>query len=228
VAGRVLVVDDEPNIVFLVESALRLAGYETGSAATGREALAAAEDLDPDVVLLDVMLPDVDGFTVMRRLRDHGSTVPIIFLTARRTTDDRVRGLTTGGDDYIVKPFAVPELMARIALSLRRSGVEAPGDETNVFRHADLEIDDEDHRVLRAGQPVSLSPTEYNLLRCLVLNAGRVMTRAQILDAVWDYDFAGDPSVVDTFISYLRRKVDHVEPKLIHTVRGVGFCLRED
>jgi two-component system OmpR family response regulator len=223
----VLVVDDEPNIVFLVESALQLAGYETGSAATGREALAAVDDFGPDVVVLDVMLPDVDGFTVLRRLRDHGSPVPVIFLTARNATLDRVRGLTTGGDDYVVKPFAVAELMARIALSLRRNGVALDTD-TNVLRYADLEIDDDAHRVQRAGAAVSLSPTEYNLLRCLVLNAGRVLTRAQILDAVWDYEFDGDASVVDTFISYLRRKVDHVEPKLIHTVRGIGFCLRED
>jgi two-component system OmpR family response regulator len=228
VAGRVLVVDDEPNIVFLVESALQLAGYETGSAATGREALTAVDRFGPDVVVLDVMLPDVDGFTVLRRLRDHGSAVPIIFLTARNALDDRVRGLTTGGDDYVVNPFAVAELVARIALSLRRTGVAVPATDTNVFRCADLEIDDDAHRVSRAGAPVSLSPTEYKLLRCLMLNAGRVLTRAQILDAVWDYDFAGDPSVVDTFISYLRRKVDHVRPKLIHTVRGVGFCLRED
>ena len=173
------------------------------------------------------MLPDVDGFTVLRRLRDHGSPVPVIFLTARNATDDRVRGLTTGGDDYLVKPFAVAELVARIALSLRRNGL-VPLSDTNVFRYADLEIDDDAHRVRRAGRPVSLSPTEYNLLRCLVLNAGKVLTRAQILEAVWDYDFDGDPAVVDTFISYLRRKVDHVEPKLIHTVRGIGFCLRED
>jgi two-component system, OmpR family, response regulator len=228
VAGRVLVVDDEPNIFFLVESALQLAGYETGSAVTGREALTAVDRFDPDVVVLDVMLPDVDGFTVLRRLRDHGSVAPVIFLTARNATDDRVRGLTSGGDDYVVKPFAVAELVARIALSMRRNGVPPPGTDSNVFRYADLEIDDEAHRVLRAGQPVSLSPTEYSLLRCLVLNAGRVLTRAQILDAVWDYEFTGDPSVVDTFISYLRRKVDHVEPKLIHTVRSVGFCLRED
>jgi two-component system OmpR family response regulator len=222
----VLVVDDEPNIVFLVESALDLAGYETGRAASGREALDAVDDFGPDVVVLDVMLPDVDGFTVLRRLRDRGSTVPVIFLTARSAARDRVHGLTSGGDDYVVKPFAVAELVARVALSLRRNGLVPVHD--NVLRHADLEIDDDAHRVLRAGEPVSLSPTEYRLLRFLVLNAGHALDRAEILDAVWGPEFTGDPAIVDTFVSYLRRKVDGTGPKLIHTVRGVGFCLRSE
>jgi len=224
-AGRVLVVDDEDNISFLVESALHLAGYETASAASGRDAVEAANRFGPDVVVLDVMLPDVDGFTVLRRLRDAGTAAPVIFLTARSATEDRVRGLTAG-DDYMVKPFAVPELVARVALALRRRGLDTT--DNGVFRCADLILDDEAHRVMRAGRTVSLSPTEYNLLRYLLLNVGRVLTRPQILDAVWDYDFTGEPSIVDTFISYLRRKVDTADPKLIHTVRGTGFCLRAE
>jgi two-component system OmpR family response regulator len=224
--GRVLVVDDEPNIVFLVESALDLAGYETSRATTGREALDAVKEFRPDVIVLDVMLPDIDGFTVLRRLRERPSTVPVIFLTARTAVDDRVRGLTTGGDDYVVKPFAVRELVARVALSLRRSGREPAG--TSVLRFADLEIDDDAHRVRRAGRALSLSPTEYRLLRLLTLNAGRVMSRAEIMDSVWDGDVAVSAAVLDTFISNLRRKVDEADPKLIHTVRSVGFCLRID
>jgi two-component system OmpR family response regulator len=224
--GRVLVVDDEPNIVFLVESALDLAGYETSRATTGREALDAVEEFRPDVIVLDVMLPDVDGFTVLRRLRERRCDVPVIFLTARTAVDDRVRGLTTGGDDYVVKPFAVPELVARVALSLRRRGREPRG--SNELRFADLEIDDDAHRVRRAGRTLSLSPTEYRLLRLLTLNAGRVVSRAEISDSVWDGDLTVSAAVVDTFISNLRRKVDNQDPKLIHTVRSVGFCLRID
>jgi two-component system OmpR family response regulator len=225
-SGRVLVVDDEPNIVFLVQSALELAGYETDQAATGRDALAAVDAFAPDAVVLDVMLPDVDGFTVLRRLRDRSSTVPVIFLTARTAVDDRVRGLTTGGDDYVVKPFAVPELMARVALALRRNGHERRV--TNVLCVADLELDDDSHRVRRGGRPLSLSPTEYRLLRLLILHTGRVVSRAEIVDSVWDGDTALSSAVIDTFISNLRRKVDAVEPKLIHTVRSVGFCVRTD
>jgi two-component system OmpR family response regulator len=223
VSERVLVVDDEENIVFLVESALQLQGYTTAAAHDGRSALALLDEFRPDLVVLDVMLPDVDGFTVLRRMRDAGSTVPVIFLSARDGTDDRVHGLTVGGDDYMVKPFAVAELVARVRLSLRRRG----GVDDRTLSCADLALDDDAHRVTRAGVVVSLSPTEYTLLRYLLVNAGRVVTRAQILDHVWHYDFDGDSSVVDTFISYIRRKVDHVEPKLVHTIRGVGYSLRE-
>lgn len=222
---RALVVDDEENIVYLIESALGLAGYETASAATGQACLSAVSSFRPDAIVLDVMLPDIDGFTVLRRLRDTGNTVPVIFLTARDATNDRVHGLTIGGDDYVVKPFAVAELVARVNVIVRRSSAQLG---SRRLQCADLELDDDAHRVTRAGKPVSLSPTEYRLLHYLLLNAGRVLSRSQILDHVWDYDFDGDPSVVDSFISYLRRKVDHVEPKLIHTIRGVGFCLRED
>ncbi len=222
-SAKVLVVDDEENILFLVETALQLQDFTVRTASTGRQAITLVEEFDPDLIVLDVMLPDVDGFTVLRRLRAAGCRSPVIFLTARDATDDRVHGLTIGGDDYMVKPFAVAELVARARLSLRRAGTD---DAARTLRYADLEMDESAHRVTRAGQPVSLSPTEYTLLRYLLVNAGRVLSRAQILDQVWQYDFGGESSVVDTFISYLRRKVDHVEPKLIHTVRGVGYCLR--
>jgi two-component system, OmpR family, response regulator len=222
---RVLVVDDEENIVYLIEAALGIAGYETASAATGRGCLGAVSSFRPDAVVLDVMLSDIDGFTVLRRLRDSGDQVPVLFLTARDATEDRVHGLTIGGDDYLVKPFAVAELVARVNVIVRRTSAHLG---SRRLRCADLELDDDAHRVTRAGEPVSLSPTEYRLLHYLLLNAGRVLSRSQILDHVWDYDFVGDPSVVDTYISYLRRKVDGVEPKLIQTIRGVGFCLREE
>ena len=198
---------------------------QTQSAASGREALAAAGTFQPDLVVLDVMMPDLNGFDVLRRLRDSGHLAPVIFLTARDSTDDRVQGLTIGGDDYMVKPFAVAELVARVQLALRRSGM---GSGPRTLRCADLELDDDAHRVTRAGQPIKLSATEFKLLRYLLANTGRVLTRAQILDHVWEYDFGGESSVIETFMSYLRRKVDFVEPKLIHTIRGVGYCLRAE
>ena len=222
---RILVVDDEDNIAFLVESALRLAGMETRAEATGRAALAAVPTFQPDAIVLDVMLPDLSGFDILRRLRDAGFHMPIIFLTARDSTDDRVQGLTIGGDDYMVKPFAVAELVARVQLALRRVGL---GSTARILRCADLELDEDAHRVTRAGRTITLSPTEYKLLRYLLANTGRVLTRAQILDHVWEYDFGGESSVIETFMSYLRRKIDFTEPKLIHTIRGVGYCLRAD
>ncbi len=224
-APRILVVDDEENISFLVESALRLVGMQTQCAATGRDAIAAATSFQPDLIVLDVMLADLNGFDVLRRLRDSGQLMPVIFLSARDSTDDRVQGLTIGGDDYMVKPFAVAELVARVQLALRRSGM---GTGPKTLRCADLELDDDAHRVTRAGQVVKLSATEFKLLRYLLTNTGRVLSRAQILDHVWDYDFGGESSVIETFMSYLRRKVDFVEPKLIHTIRGVGYCLRDE
>jgi two-component system OmpR family response regulator len=220
---RALVVDDEENIRFLVVSALELAGFEARTAASGTEALQVAERFRPDAVVLDVMLPDLDGFTVLQRLRDRGISAPVIFLTARDATEDRVRGLTTGGADYQTKPFAIAELVARVKLRLEQAGTSSI---TSTLRCADLELDPDAHRVSRAGEPVHLSPTEYKLLHYLLVNAGRAVSRAQILDHVWSYDFDGDSSVVDTYISYLRRKVDASDPKLIHTIRGVGFSLR--
>ena len=224
-APKVLVVDDEENIRFLVESALQLAGMETAGAEDGRAGLRLVSEFRPDLIVLDVMMPELDGFEVLQRLRDGGSRTPVIFLTARGSTDDRVRGLTAGGDDYMVKPFAVAELVARVQLRLQQAGRAT---NQTVLRCADLELDIHAHRVSRAGTVVELSPTEYKLLHHLLANSGRVLTRAQLLDHVWEYDFGGDSSVVDTYISYLRRKLDHVEPKLIHTIRGVGFCLRAD
>lgn len=221
----VLVVDDEENIRFLVETGLGLAGLTTIGASDGRKALEAVAEHRPDLIVLDAMMPNLDGFEVLRRLRDSGDRTPIIFLTARDSTEDRVKGLTEGADDYMVKPFAVAELVARVQLRLQQSGVAR---KKTVFTCADLEMDTDAHRVTRAGQQVDLSPTEYKLLEVLLENTGRVLSRSQLLDHVWEYDFGGDSSIVDTYISYLRRKLDSVEPKLIHTVRGVGFCLRHD
>lgn len=221
----VLVVDDEENIRFLVESGLGLAGLETIAAATGREALAAVAEHRPQLIVLDVMMPELDGFDVLRRLRESGDRTPVIFLTARDATEDRVKGLTSGGDDYMVKPFAIAELVARVQLRLAQTGHAA---KDSILRCADLELDDEAHRVTRGGITIDLSPTEYKLLHYLMTNSGRVLTRAQVLQHVWDYDFDGDSSVVDTYVSYLRRKLDSGDPKLIHTIRGVGFCLRTE
>jgi two-component system OmpR family response regulator len=221
--GRILVVDDEENITFLLDSALRHFGFEVQVAANGRDALKLVPTFAPDVVLLDVMLPDLDGFEIMRRLRNDGEKVPVLFLTARDAVDDKVRGLTLGGDDYVTKPFSLEEVVARIQVILRRQGVGQPSSKLSL---ADLEMDDEAHLVRRAGQTVELSPTEYNLLRYLLLNAGKVLSRNQILDHVWQYDFGGHATVVETYISYLRKKVDSLGPPLIQTVRGVGYSLR--
>ena len=220
---RVLVVDDEDNIAFLVESALQLDGIETTKAADGHEALALVRSFTPPAIVLDVMMPGLDGFEVLRRLRSDGVKTPVLFLTARDGVDDRVRGLTSGGDDYIVKPFAIAELVARVRVALRHGGTDTDG---AVLSLADLELDQQAHRVSRAGSTITLSPTEFKLLRYLLLNTGRVLSRTQILDHVWNYDFGGDGAVVETYMSYLRRKIDTVEPKLLHTVRGVGYCLR--
>ena len=220
---RVLVVDDEENITFLLDSALRHFGYDVVVCSNGRDAITQAEKFAPDVVLLDVMLPDLDGFEVVRRLRLEGNKVPVLFLTARDATEDKVRGLTLGGDDYVTKPFSLEEVVARIKVILRRQGTTT-GSAQLTF--ADLEMDDEAHVVRRAGQVIELSPTEYNLLRFLLVNSGRVLSRNQILDHVWQYDFGGHATVVETYISYLRKKIDKLGPPLIQTVRGVGYSLR--
>ena len=219
----VLVVDDEPNILELLSAALRLSGFAVISADCGAAAVAAVREHRPDIVVLDVMLPDFDGFEVVRRMRDGGVRTPVVFLTARDATEDKVRGLTLGGDDYVTKPFSLEELTARIRAVLRRTaGDEAPAR----LKFADLELDEESHEVWRGDMRVSLSPTEFKLLRYLMSNAGRVLSKAQILDHVWHYDFRGDDSIVESYISYLRRKVDVVEPRLIHTLRGVGYVMR--
>ena len=222
---RLLLVDDEDNLRSMLEAALRHSGFDVVPAANGRDALAAVKAERPDLVVLDVMLPDLDGFEVCRRLRTEGDHTPVLFLTARDAKEDTVRGLTLGGDDYLVKPFSLEELVARIQSVLRRAGLTRPD---AVLTCADLVLDDTAHWVTRAGTPVSLSPTEYNLLRYLLVNQGQALSKAQILDHVWQYDFGGDGGVVETYIGYLRRKVDHVEPKLIHTIRGVGYALREE
>jgi two-component system OmpR family response regulator len=221
---RLLLVDDEDNLRSMLEAALRHHGFDVVPVADGRSALEAAEREDPDLIVLDVMLPDLDGFEVCRRLRAEGTRTPVLFLTARDSTEDKVRGLTLGGDDYLVKPFSLEELVARVQAVLRRAGLTR--EEEAVLRCADLELDEDAHRVTRGGEEVSLSPTEFNLLRYLMLNQGRVLSKAQILDHVWQYDFGGDGGVVETYIGYLRRKLDQGEPKLIHTIRGVGYSLR--
>ena len=221
---RVLVVDDEESITDLLGMALRYEGFEVDVAHTGRQALKAASERRPHLMVLDVMLPDVDGFEVTRRLASRGEKVPILFLTARDTTEDKVRGLTLGGDDYLTKPFSLEELVARVRAILRRAGEFE--DRSAQLSFADLEMDDDAHQVRRAGTLVELTATEYKLLRYLLMNAGRVVSKAQILDHVWNYDFGGDGNVVETYISYLRRKLDGLGPPLISTVRGVGYSLR--
>lgn len=223
-APKVLVVDDEENISFLVASALKLDGCEIRTAASGQEAVDEVGRFAPDAIVLDVMLPDFDGFEVLRRIRAGGSDAPVLFLTARDDTDDKVRGLTAGGDDYIVKPFVLEELVARVQVVLRRRGSSPMSTRLQVH---DLVIDDDAHRVWRGETEVHLSATEYRLLHCLAENSGRVVTRAQILDHVWQYDFDGESSIIESFMSNLRKKVDNVDPKLIHTVRGVGYSIRE-
>jgi two-component system OmpR family response regulator len=222
--ARLLVVEDDPNILELLSASLRFAGFDVTTATSGSAAVAAAKDRHPDLVVLDVMLPDLDGFEVIRMMREGGTRTPVVFLTARDATDDKIRGLTLGGDDYVTKPFSLEELTARIRAVLRRTAGERTSPRLSF---ADLELDEETHEVYRAGQRVQLSPTEFKLLRYLMLNANRVLSKAQILDHVWNYDFRGDDNIVESYISYLRRKVDNVQPRLIHTLRGVGYVLRK-
>jgi two-component system OmpR family response regulator len=221
---RVLVVDDEPGIVDVVSMALRHHGFDVASAATGGAALTQVRDWRPHAMVLDVMLPDMEGFEVARRLAEQRSGVPILFLSARDNTSDKVRGLTTGGDDYVTKPFSLEELIARLRNILRRSGALQPT--SGRLRFADLELDEDTREVTRGDQPIDLTLTEYRLLRYLMLNPRRVLTRAQLLDHVWSYDFGGDARVLETYISYLRKKIDVHGPSLLHTVRGVGYALR--
>src|SRR5579859_6570301 len=221
--ARLLVVDDEPTILELLAGTLRFAGFEVLTAASGAEALRVAAAARPDLVLLDVMMPGGDGFDVVRRIRAGGPWVPVIFLTARGDVGDRVTGLTLGGDDYITKPFSLDEVLARIRAVLRRSA--GGGSAPSRLAVADLELDEESHEVRRGGAMVALTPNEFKLLRFLMTNAGRVLSKAQILDHVWEYDFSGESNVVESYISYLRRKIDSDEPRLIHTIRGIGYVL---
>jgi two-component system OmpR family response regulator len=222
---QVLVVDDEPSIVDAVATALRYEGFDVREAVTGRAALAAAQDAPPDLVVLDVMLPDLDGLEVTRRLRADGIRVPVLFLTARDSVEDKVAGLTVGGDDYVTKPFSLAEIVARARAILRRTQQEDDGDGRLSF--ADLVMDEDTHEVWRGGTPVRLTATEFSLLRFFLLNPRRVLSKSQIVDHVWHYDFGGDPNVVETYVSYLRKKLDRLGPPLIHTIRLVGYALRE-
>ena len=221
---RILVVDDEPNIVDVVSMALRFQGFEVASAGTGQEALDQVGAFRPHLMVLDVMLPDMEGFDVAQRLGAQRARVPIIFLTARDATDDKIRGLTLGGDDYVTKPFSLEELVARIRSILRRSGLAEP--ESSRLTFDDVELDEDAHEVTRGGELVELTATEYRLLRYLMLNPRRVLTRAQLLEHVWEYDFGGDARVLETYVSYLRKKLDIHGPPLIHTARGIGYSLR--
>ncbi|WP_043622788.1 response regulator transcription factor [Nonomuraea candida] len=222
--SRILVVDDEPYLADLVSTALKYEGFETATAATGAAAVAMTDSFRPDLIVLDVMLPDVLGTEVCRRIRATGTEVPVVFLTARDATEDKIGGLTVGGDDYVTKPFSLEELIARIRAVLRRTRRAEPGSGRLGFE--DLVIDEDAYEVRRDGVLLDLTPTEFKLLRFLVTNAGRVVTKRQILDHVWEYDFGGNDGVVQTYISYLRRKVDAVDPPLIHTVPRVGYVLR--
>jgi two-component system OmpR family response regulator len=221
---RILVVDDEPNLVEVISMGLRFNGFEVETAGTGREALAAVAKTQPHLIVLDVMLPDMEGFEVAERLGAVRSQTPVIFLTARDSAEDKLRGLSGGGDDYMTKPFSVEELVARIRNILRRSGQGETDPERLVFD--DVELDDATHLVTRAGNPIELTATEFKLLRYLMLNPRRVLTRAELLDHVWEYDFGGEGRVLETYISYLRKKLDAHGPPIIRTVRGVGYGLQ--
>jgi two-component system OmpR family response regulator len=223
--ARLLVVDDEPNIVELLSASLRYAGFDVATASTGSEALTTARSFRPDLLVLDVMMPEMDGFELVRRLRSEGARTPVLFLTARDATEDKITGLTLGGDDYVTKPFSLEEVVARIRAVLRRTSENETRKQARLT-FEDIELDDETHEVWKAGAAVSLSPTEFKLLRYFLSNPGRVLSKAQILDHVWNYDFGGDANVVESYVSYLRRKVDTTEPRLLQTLRGVGYVLR--
>ena len=226
-AIRVLTVDDETSLTELLSMALRYEGWEVSTAASGLSAVKAAREVRPDAIVLDMMLPDFDGLEVMRRIRAEQPDVPVIFLTAKDGLDDRIGGLTAGGDDYVTKPFSLEEVIARLRTILRRAGKVSEADRSSRITFADIELDDETHEVWKAGQPVSLSPTEFTLLRYFMVNAGTVLSKPRILDHVWNYDFGGEVGVVESYVSYLRRKVDTGDTPLIHTLRGVGYVMRE-
>ena len=222
---RVLVVDDEVNLAELVAMALRYEGCETRMAHTGSKAVSAATDFEPDAIVLDVMLPDFDGLEVLRRVRSRFPHVPVLFLTARDAVEDRIAGLTAGGDDYVTKPFSLEEVVARVRALLRRTGAQAARS-NNVLTVGDLTLDEDSHEVFRAGEEITLTATEFELLRFLMRNPRRVLSKAQILDRVWHYDFGGQANVVELYISYLRKKVDAGREPMIHTMRGAGYVLK--
>lgn len=223
---RILVVDDEVSISDLIATSLRFVGFDVRTAASGSEALNVAEEFKPHAMVLDVMLPDLNGFEVCKKIRNEGQEIGVLFLTAKDGMEDKVQGLTIGGDDYMTKPFSLEELVARLRALLRRTGIIETPNDVDLIRFADLELNEATHEARRAGHLLELSPTEFSLLRYLLLNADRVVSKSQILDHVWEYDFRGDAGIVETYISYLRKKIDIYEPQLIHTVRGVGYRLR--
>ncbi len=225
-AARVLVVDDEPSITDAVATALGYEGFEVATAPNGRDALARVEDFRPDLVVLDIMLPDLDGIAITKRLRRDGIDVPVLFLTARDDAADKVEGLTVGGDDYVTKPFTLAEVIARVHAILRRT-VGLAAEENGRLQFSDLEMVVDTHEAWRAGEPLRLTATEFNLLRYFMENPRLVLSKTQILDHVWSYDFDGDPNVVETYVSYLRKKLDRLGPPLIHTIRLVGYTLRD-
>ena len=222
---RVLVVDDEPNLAELLTSALRYEGWDVSTALDGQSAVRLARESLPDVIVLDIMLGDIDGIEVLRRIRQQQDGVPVLFLTARDSVEDRVAGLTAGGDDYVTKPFSLEEVVARLRGLLRRAGASAARDEA-LLVVGDLTLDEDSHEVSRGGDDVHLTATEFELLRYLMRNARRVMSKAQILDRVWQYDFGGQANIVELYISYLRRKIDAGREPMIHTLRGVGYVLK--
>lgn len=223
--ARLLVVEDEPNIRELLATSLRYAGFDVATAASGAEALRVADAHDPDLCVLDVMLPDMDGFTVTRRLREQGRQLPIVFVTARDSVDDKIKGLTVGGDDYVTKPFSLEEVVARLRALMRRTTV-ATDEGSSLLVVGDLTMDEDSHEVTRAGEQIHLTATEFELLRYLMRNPKRVLSKAQILDRVWNYDFGGQANVVELYISYLRKKIDAGRDPMIHTMRGVGYVLK--
>lgn len=224
--ARILVVDDEPMIVELLSVSLRYQGFEVAAAANGAEGLDKAKTFRPDALIVDVMMPGMDGFGLLRRLRADGIEAPVLFLTARDEVEDKVTGLTLGADDYVTKPFSLEEVVARLRVILRRSGHAVEERKSSRIRFEDIELDDDTHEVWKAGEPVSLSPTEFTLLRYFMVNAGTVLSKPRILDHVWRYDFGGEVGVVETYVSYLRKKVDTGPDQLIHTLRGVGYVMR--
>ncbi len=222
---RVLIVDDEPSLIELLSMAMRYEGWELSTATTGTDAVRAAREARPDAIVLDMMLPDFDGLEVMRRIRTEQPDVPVIFLTARDGVQDRIAGLTAGGDDYVTKPFSLEEVIARLRGLLRRTGATTVRPDSQLIV-GDLILDEESHEVTRGGKAISLTATEFELLRFLMRNPKRVLSKAQILDRVWDYDFGGQANVVELYISYLRKKIDAGRPPMIHTMRGAGYVLK--
>ncbi|WP_441295471.1 response regulator transcription factor [Microbacterium terrisoli] len=225
-APRILVVDDEQMLTDLLSMALRMEGWDVHSAASGFEALQAARDFAPDAMVLDIMMPDLDGMSVLQRLRHSGNNVPVLFLTAKDSVSDRVAGLTAGGDDYVTKPFSLEEVVARLRGLMRRAGTAQAAESEPILRVGDLSLNEDSHEVERAGREIELTATEFELLRYLMRNQRRVVSKAQILDRVWNYDFGGRSSVVELYISYLRKKIDQGAEALIHTVRGVGYMIK--